>query len=129
MKRLKCGSVIICGLSADVAQPAEQRFCKPQVEGSSPSVSSSVAGQQNRLSKPRSPGGGSCPRLRGTGGGGEWLMAADCKSAGLRPTKVRILPPPWSRWTDGKTEGRNVVIGTRSDWQPSVSRCFRHARV
>src|SRR6266545_886924 len=29
------------------------------------------------------------------GGVAEWLMAADCKSAGLRPTKVRILPPPW----------------------------------
>src|ERR1044072_2762882 len=120
MKRLKCGSVIICGLSADVAQPAEQRFCKPQVEGSSPSVSSSVAGQQNRLSKPRSPGGVPCPRLRVTGGVAEWLMAADCKSAGLRPTKVRILPPPWSRWTDGKTEGRNVEGGHRRGWETAL---------
>src|ERR1044072_1649845 len=129
MKRLKCGSVIICGLSADVAQPAEQRFCKPQVEGSSPSVSSSVAGQQNRLSKPRSPGGVPCPRLRVTGGVAEWLMAADWKSAGVCATKGRILPPPWSRGAEGKTEGRNVVIGTRSDWQPSVFPSFRLARV
>ena len=32
------------------------------------------------------------------GGVAEWLMAADCKSAGLCPTKVRILPPPLGEW-------------------------------
>ena len=30
----------------------------------------------------------------GPGGVAEWTMAADCKSAGQRPTEVRILPPP-----------------------------------
>src|SRR4051812_29486429 len=44
---------------ADVAQLAEQRFCKPQVAGSSPIV-------------------GSVP-----GGVAEWLMAPDCKSGSL----------------------------------------------
>ena len=28
------------------------------------------------------------------GGVPEWLIGADCKSAALRATQVRILPPP-----------------------------------
>src|SRR5947209_5461862 len=32
------------------------------------------------------------------GGVAEWLMAADCKSAALRASGVRIPPPPRSNW-------------------------------
>jgi hypothetical protein len=35
----------------------------------------------------------------------EWLKGADCKSAGLRPTKVRILLPPPTDETCGETDG------------------------
>ena len=48
----------------------EQPICNRQVPGSSPGVSSSVRG-------------GGVPG--GSGGVAEWLMAADCKSAGLTP--------------------------------------------
>ncbi len=35
---------------------------------------------------------GVCSRVLGWAQVAEWLMAADCKSAGLRPTEVRTLP-------------------------------------
>src|SRR3989304_2928774 len=34
----------------------------------------------------------------------EWSIALDCKSSGLRPTEVRILPgaPNWTSWLEKK---------------------------
>ncbi len=58
---------------ADIAQLAEQWFCKPQVGGSNPSVGWLL------------PDSGRVP---------EWSKGADCKSAGFTPTEVQILPRP-----------------------------------
>jgi hypothetical protein len=45
----------------------------------------------------------------------EWLKGADCKSAGLRPTKVRILPsPPAFR------EGMTRRVATRERFRKKV---------
>ncbi len=72
---------------AGVAQPVEQRFCKPPVGGSNPFASSTELGEVLARSVTRR------AFRRGVGGMPEWLKGADCKSAGLRPTEVRILPP------------------------------------
>jgi hypothetical protein len=58
------------GSVAGVAQLAEHPPCKREVKGSIPFVSFV----------------GDTTRGAGHGGVAEWLMAADCKSAGLRPT-------------------------------------------
>ena len=112
--RLSYGSVRFSLRPADVAQLVEQLICNQQVKGSSPFVSSRSPKTKRRVPRPDH-----TPRLRetrgassmGTGGGhgpnggraqrGVWLggvperpKGADCKSAGLTPTKVRILPPP-----------------------------------
>ena len=58
---------------AGVAQLVEHLICNQAVAGSSP-----IASSENLL----------------YGGIPEWPKGADCKSAGLRPTKVRILLPP-----------------------------------
>ena len=73
---------------ADVAQLAEHLICNQAVASSSLAVSSVVTGD----SSPRWRVAG-CAALE-IGGVAKWPTAADCKSAGLRPTKVRILPPP-----------------------------------
>ena len=54
----------------------EQLICNQQVAGSNPFASSSDDRVTNR-----------------DAGVAEWLKAADCKSAGLSPTVVRIHPP------------------------------------
>ena len=70
---------------AGVAQLVEQLICNQQVAGSSPIASSS--GSEN-------------------GEMAEWLKAADCKSAGPRPTKVRILhSPPFLQGRGKRDEG------------------------
>ena len=63
---------------AGVAQSAEHLICNQAVAGSSPIASSGARRQDEFLH----------------GGIPEWPKGADCKSAGLRPTKVRILLPP-----------------------------------
>ena len=71
---------------AGVAQLAEQRICNPQVKGSSPLASSTALVDRWGLAHR---GLGS---LQGAGVA-ERSMAADCKSAGQRPTVVQIHPP------------------------------------
>src|SRR4026208_177888 len=80
----------------------EQLICNQQAKGSSPFVSSS--NERQRLARfnipPRlAPRGGLFKRdgVGYVGGMPEWLKGADCKSAGLAPTKVRILLPPFGR--------------------------------
>ena len=70
---------------AGVAQSVEHLICNQAVAGSSP-IASSETGRKAK-----------------DGGIPEWPKGADCKSAGLRPTEVRILlPPPIERfWTVG----------------------------
>ncbi len=88
---------------AGVAQSAEQRFCKPKVGGSIPLVGSNERrGESKEFS----------------GQLAEWLMAADCKSAALRATEVRILHCPPSRGRGGEgRESRGSNSGVES--QPS----------
>ncbi len=89
---------VVC-VHAGVAQLVERRFCKPRVGGSSPFASSRwelvTSGSKRGFVR----GGidhrpSSTRNRRDLGGVPEWLKGADCKSAGLRPTKVRILPSP-----------------------------------
>ena len=71
---------------ADVAQLAEHLFCKQAVRGSIPLVSS-VVPTPSMDGTPLLPGG-VLSQIRvtaGLGGVTEWLMVADCKSAGLTP--------------------------------------------
>ena len=68
---------LVC-VSAGVAQSAEHLICNQAVAGSSPIASSS----------------GGSRRMRKRGGIPERSKGADCKSAGQRPTEVRILLPP-----------------------------------
>jgi hypothetical protein len=67
--------------SADVAQLAEQLFCKQQVAGSSPIVGSA------RMAVQMSKRNGQLP---------EWTIGADCKSA-ARASAVRIRHCPPNR--------------------------------
>lgn len=65
---------------ADVAQLAEQGFCKPQVAGSSPIVGSNLFFDRSNY----------------RGGMPEWLKGADCKSVangyvGSNPTLPTIM--------------------------------------
>src|SRR5438045_7908953 len=84
----------------------EQLICNQQVKGSSPFVSSLPKNEEvRRPNKPRAQrhagsvvsgsfewrGGGAGA---GRGGVPERPKGADCKSAALSATKVRILPPP-----------------------------------
>ena len=83
---------------AGVAQLAEQRICNPQVKGSSPLASSTAIV------------GGWRPARRGlrlirSAGVAERSMAADCKSAGQRPTVVQIHPPAPFRILSGSNSG------------------------
>ena len=83
--------------SAGVAQLVEQRICNPQVTGSSPLASSSVCGRIPR---------GRFGTLVGAGVA-ERSKAADCKSAGLSPTVVRIHPPaPFSGGSNSGVESQ-----------------------
>jgi hypothetical protein len=70
---------------AGVAQLAEQRICNPQVTGSSPIASSSDG--LHKLQKLYRATSNRCA------GVAERSMAADCKSAGQRPTVVQTHPP------------------------------------
>jgi hypothetical protein len=75
------------GFFADVAQLVEHLICNQAVVGSSPTVSSSDLDVSKRVA-----GIG-----QATGGVAEWLMAADCKSAGLTPY-VGSNPTPTICW-------------------------------
>src|SRR5439155_10579774 len=96
---------------ADVAQLVEQLICNQQVKGSSPFVSSnpSLRNQQT----PRAAKRGVCcqgkRRGRGRGGVPERPKGADCKSAALSATKVRILPPPLCGARRAGARGRSSV--------------------
>jgi hypothetical protein len=79
---------------ASVAQPAEQRFCKPQVVGSSPSASSSSVGGCWPARRNRSKIEGGFPS--GQRGQTVNLVAS--------PSKVRILYPPLSKVRDSNDE-------------------------
>ena len=61
----------------------EHPICNRKVAGSSP-----IAGSKKRRAR-----AGSLDSFE-LGQVAEWLMAADCKSAALRATEVRILPCP-----------------------------------
>src|SRR5438046_97188 len=81
----------------------EQLICNQQVKGSSPFVSSLPKNEESE--EPTNPARGDTRgllsaevsrtgRREGRGGVPEWPKGADCKSAALSATKVRILPPP-----------------------------------
>jgi hypothetical protein len=74
---------------ADVAQSVEQLICNQQVRGSIPLVSSVAPTHPECCEhKPRSSVRRGCVSDEGErrlGGVTEWLMVADCKSAGLTP--------------------------------------------
>ena len=72
------GTVSRTTVLAGVAQLVEHLICNQAVAGSSPIASSAIWCYWQILN----------------GGIPEWPKGADCKSAGLRPTKVRILLPP-----------------------------------
>ena len=109
-----------CSL-ADVAQLVEQLICNQQVRGSIPLVSSVVPTPSHKrtpLLRRRgsvSDAGDSQARVQALwqasgagvgcrlGGVTEWLMVADCKSAGLTPY-VGSNPTP--TMADGRTGGR-----------------------
>src|SRR3989442_14021297 len=75
---------------------AEHPICNRKVAGSSP-----IAGSRNgSLERGQVKGG-----FSELGQVAEWLMAADCKSAALRATEVRILPCPPIRRSE--EQGRN----------------------
>src|SRR5690606_6529206 len=84
---------------ADVAQLVEQPICNRQVPGSSPGVSSSVRG-------------GGMPG--GSGGVAEWLMAADCKSAGLTPYVGSNPTPTTGGRTVGPSDSRAAGCGEQA---------------
>src|SRR5450759_4385203 len=63
--------VCVLAPNADVAQLAEQRFCKPWVAGSSPIVGSALAYPSVKM------------RDRFSGQIPKWPTGADCKSAGF----------------------------------------------
>jgi hypothetical protein len=83
---------------AGVAQLVEQRICNPQVTGSSPIASSSVRGRTRSADR---------VTVNGTecAGVAERSMAADCKSAGHRPTVVQIHPPAPFSFACGSNSG------------------------
>jgi hypothetical protein len=113
-------------LSAGVAQLVEQRICNPQVKGSSPLASSSSA----------RPGGSSLAQIKNRAGVAERPMAADCKSAGQRPTVVRIHPPaPFCSLICGSNSGvesqpsKLLVAGSIPVSRSIVTSCLERAHV
>src|SRR5947209_1419132 len=89
---------------------AELLICNQGVVGSSPTASSAERSQRNKAVRGgggRSGGRGGCERQRAAqipilrdgvdhGQVAERPIAPDCKSGGLRPSQVRILPCPLS---------------------------------
>jgi hypothetical protein len=46
----------------------------------------------------------------------EWSITTDCKSVGLAPTQVRILPPPQRGWlADERGGGESPFMDSRAD--------------
>ena len=76
----------------------EHPICNRKVAGSSP-----IAGSRCGV-------GGSVFKIE-LGQVAEWLMAADCKSAALRATEVRILPCPPIRRSETQAEIAGVTQG------------------
>ena len=79
--------------SADVAQLAEHLICNQAVASSILAVSSGLSGFFRRRKS-------ECVKVleaRTSGGVAEWLMAADCKSAGFTPYEGSN-PSPTIRW-------------------------------
>ena len=114
---------------AGVAQLVEQRICNPQVTGSSPIASSS---EQRRPF--HGPGCLDGDVMRA--GVAERSMAADCKSAGQRPTVVQIHPPaPLFLRSRGSNSGvesqpsKLLVAGSNPVSRSIASQAFSWAQV
>ena len=72
----------------------EQLICNQQVAGSIPIASSNG-------------------EFYSEAGVAEWLKAADCKSAGILPTVVRIHPPAPLEASESESRGSNSVVESR----------------
>ncbi len=102
----------------------EQLICNQRVGGSNPFASSSSRHFKVIIPDPTIVAQGSIHSLHVIGGEvAKRSNAADCKSAGLRPSEVRILPsPPEPPLGEIAEPGEIAEIDARADRGPQSSR-------